>query len=78
MEGGGDGKAESAFCGKSAYICLENPFDDGSGHHELVKSRGHILIYHEAMSADECCAQIDALITDLQALKNKARKQFAE
>ncbi len=72
-----DKDAETAFvAGQSAYICLVNPFDDGSGQHGLVKSEGRILLDHEALSADECCRQIDSLIGDLQTLKTKARGKF--
>lgn len=77
MESVDDGAAETAFRGKTAYISVVNPFDDGSGQHTLVKSKGRILLYNEAASADECCAQIDMLIADLQRLKAKARKRFA-
>lgn len=78
MRSGRDDEAETAFAGKTAYICAVNPFDDGSGQHTLVKSKGRILINNEAASADECCAQIDSLISELQRLKTKARKMFAE
>jgi hypothetical protein len=79
MEPGKENEAETAFVsGKSAYICLKNPFDDGSEQHDLVKSNGRILIFHEAVSADECCAQIDQLIDDLKSLKAKARHKFKD
>ena len=70
-------ETETAW-GESAYVEVVNPFDDGSGSHDLVKSKGHILLLEEAVSADECCQQIDRLIADLQKLKAKARKKFAK
>jgi hypothetical protein len=74
-----DKDAESAMvAGKSAYIWLVEPFDDGTGQHDLVWSKGRILVCHEAVSADECCRQIDLLIADLHKLKAKARRKFAE
>lgn len=77
MRHGFDEEAETVMvCGQSSYIELVNPFDDGSGQHNLVKSKGHILLCNEATSAEECCRQIDRLILDLQSLKAKARKKF--
>jgi hypothetical protein len=73
-----DEEAEIAFRGKSAYVCVVDPFDDGSGQQSLVKSKGRILLYHEAMSADGCRGQIDSLISDLRRLKIEARKKSAE
>jgi len=74
-----DMEAETAIvAGPSAYICVVDPFDDGSEQHELVKSGGRILLYHEAASANECCAQIDSLIDNLKNLKAKARQKFKE
>jgi hypothetical protein len=77
MAGPNDKDAETAFiAGQSAYIELIDPFDDGSGQHSLVKSKGRILLCHEAITADECCHQIDSLIEDLKKLKIKARRKF--
>ena len=74
-----DKEAETGMVSaKSAYIEVVGPFDDGSGQHDLVKSKGHILLYHEATTAEECCGQIDLLIADLQSLKAKARREFAK
>jgi hypothetical protein len=77
MAHGNDKDAETCFVsGQSAYIRVINPFDDGSGQHSMVKSKGKILLYHESVSAEECCSQIDSLIEDLKNLKNKARRKF--
>ena len=72
-----DNDAETAMTmGTSAYIWLREPFDDGSGQHDLVRPEGRILVCHEAVTADECCKQIDWVIADLQKLKAKARRKF--
>lgn len=72
-----DKDAETAFtAGQSAYIELTDPFDDGSGQHSLLKSKGRILLCCEAVTAGECCGQIDSLIEDLKRLKIKARRKF--
>jgi hypothetical protein len=74
-----DKHAETAMVsGKSAYIWLTEPFDDGSGQHSLVRSNGRILLCNEAVSAEECCRQIDLVISDLVKLKTKAHKEFAK
>jgi hypothetical protein len=74
-----DMEAETGLIvGKPAYICLANPFDDGSGQHNLLRSEGHILILYEATTEKECCEQIDSLISDLHSLKAKVRQRFAE
>lgn len=65
----------SAYRG-AAYITVVNPFDDGSGQHALVNSKGHILLYEEALNAAECVRQIDLLIGNLQSLKAKAEREF--
>ena len=65
----------SAFRG-SAYISVVNPFDDGSGQHDLVNSKGHILLCEESINAEECCRQIDSLIQNLKDLKAKAEREF--
>ena len=74
----GRGAETAMVSGKSAYIEVVDPFDDGSGQHDLIKSKGHILLYHETTSAEECSQQIDLLIANLQALKVKAQKEFAK
>ena len=73
---GFDEEAETSFCGKVAYICIVQPFDNGTGQHTSVNPKGRILINHESVSAEECCAQIDALIEDLKSLKLKANREF--
>ncbi len=69
-------QSETAFGGTTAYVCVKDPFDNGEGQHDLVKSKGRILLYNEACSAEECCGQIDRLIGDLQKLKSKAISEF--
>jgi len=77
MKSFGDPDAETAaVSGQSAYICVVNPFDDGSGQQSLVRSKGRILLLEESISGDECCRQIDTLISDLQKLKVEALKKF--
>jgi len=72
-----DTEAETGLvAGQSAYICLADPFDDGSGQHDLIKSKGRILLCHESITAEECCAQIDSLIENLKNLKAKARRKL--